>query len=447
MLKLSIDRKAVRHCAGISRRSALRVGAGGLISGLTLPRILELQAKAALPTGAKAKSCIFLFLEGGPPHQDMWDPKPDAPSEYSGPFKAISTNVPGTFVTDQLPLCSQMADKYTIVRSHSHDDGGHTTGYHLLMTGHKAAFADGDNPVPNNAYYPSLGSVVSRSLGSRGPVPSYINLPHPMAAGGPGFYGTQHAPFVIDADPSQPDFAVRDLFPSGPGSSSRQRLRNQLLSGIDQLERVRNHGPAEVLSKYYERAYSLISSPNAKRAFDIKEEPDEVRQMYGHTQLGQCALLARRLVESGCRFVGVDAPGWDVHFNCFPSLRTDLIPYADRAFSGLITDLERRGLLDETLVVMMGEMGRTPKINAGAGRDHWSMAQSIVFAGGGTQPGRVIGATDEHAAAPVTQPVTVNDVLRTITTLLGIDPDRVYWDPLGRPVPVVADGGLIENLV
>ncbi len=447
MLKLSLDQKRRRHCDGISRRLALRVGAGGLISGLTLPRILELQAKAALPTAPKAKSCIFLFLEGGPPHQDMWDPKPDAPSEYSGPFKAISTNVPGTFVTDQLPLCSQMADKYTIVRSHSHNDNGHTTGYHLLMTGHKAAFADGDNPVPNNAYYPSLGSIVSRSLGSRGPVPPYINLPHPMAAGGPGFYGAQHAPFVIDADPSQPDFEVRDLFPSGPGSSKRQSLRNQLLSGIDQLERARNHGPAEVLSKYYERAYSLITSPNAKRAFDIQSEPDDVREMYGHTQLGQCALLARRLVESGCRFVGVDAPGWDVHFNCFPSLRTDLIPYADRAFSGLITDLERRGLLDETLVVMMGEMGRTPKINAGAGRDHWSMAQTIILAGGGVQPGRVIGATDEHATRPVTRPISVDDLLRTITTLMGIDPEKQYYDPLGRPIPIVGGGDFIEELV
>ena len=183
-----------------------------------------------------------------------------------------------------------MADKYTIVRSHAHNDNGHTTGYHLVMTGRKAAFADGDNPIPNNSYYPSLGSIVGRSLGALGPVPPYINLPHPMPAGGPGFFGAQHAPFVIEADPSQPDFEVRDLFPSGPGSVSRQELRSRLLAGVDKLERARNHGPAEALSKYYERAYTLITSAAARRAFDIHAEPDDVREMYGHTQLGQCAL-------------------------------------------------------------------------------------------------------------------------------------------------------------
>ncbi|MFP6765564.1 MAG: DUF1501 domain-containing protein, partial [Planctomycetaceae bacterium] len=168
---------------------------------------------------------------------------------------------------------------------------------------------------------------------------------------------------------------------------------------------------------------------------------------YGRTQIGQCALLARRLIEAGGRFVGVDAPGWDVHFNCFPSLRTDLIPYADRAFSALVTDLDERGLLDETLVVMMGEMGRTPRINARAGRDHWSMAQTILFAGGGIRPGQVIGATDRTASAPVTEPVSVSDLLRTISSLMGIDADRSYLGPLGRPVPIVDGGKLIDELV
>ena len=172
----------------------------------------------------------------------------------------------------------------------------------------------------------------------------------------------------------------------------------------------------------------------------------DLRDRYGRTQIGQCALLARRLVEGGCRFVGVDAPGWDVHFNCFPSLKTDLIPYADRAFSALVTDLEDRGLLDETLVVMMGEMGRTPRVNARAGRDHWSMAQTIIFAGGGTKPGQVIGATDKQAAAPITEPIGVSDLLRTISVQMGIDPDKVYYGPLGRPVPIVNGGKVIEGL-
>ena len=216
MLKLWVDDNHHNYCDGISRRFALKLGAVSLMNGLTLPRLLELQANASSGKPAKAKSCIFLFLEGGPPHMDMFDPKPESPSDYRGPFNTISTNVPGTFLSEHLPLCSQIADKYTIIRSHSHDDNGHTTGYHLVMTGHKASFADGDNPVPNNDHYPSLGSIVSRGLGPIGPMPPYINLPHPMAAGGPGFYGVQHAPFVIESDPSQPDFEVRDLFPSSP---------------------------------------------------------------------------------------------------------------------------------------------------------------------------------------------------------------------------------------
>jgi hypothetical protein len=446
MLKLSLGQHH-RNCAGTSRRHALRLGACGLIGGLTLPRILELQAKAASPNSTKAKSCIFLFLEGGPPHQDMWDPKPEAPPEIRGPFNAISTNVSGTFVTDQLPLCAKIADKYTIVRSHSHKENGHSTGYHYVMTGRRPNFADGDNPIPNNDYFPSIGSAVSRMLGPRGALPAYINLPHPMAGGGPGFYGAEHAPFVIEADPTQPDFEVKDLQPPGQLSNKRLDLRRRLLSGIDQLESARNQSQGKAMSTYYEKAFSLVTSDEARQAFNINDEPDAVRDAYGRTQLGQCALLARRLVEGGCRFVGVDAPGWDVHFNCFPSLKTDLIPYADRAFSTLVTDLEERGLLDETLVVMMGEMGRTPRINSKAGRDHWSMAQTIIFAGGGTKPGQVIGATDKHATAPTENPVSVNDLLRTISVLMGIDPDRTFLGPLGRPVPIVDGGNFIQGLV
>jgi hypothetical protein len=446
MFRLSLGNQH-RNCNGISRRHVLRLGTCGLIGGLTLPRLLELQAKAASPNGARAKSCIFLFLEGGPPHQDMWDPKPEAPPEIRGPFQAIRTNVPEVFVSDQLPLCAQMADKYTILRSHSHRDNGHTTGYHYVMTGRRSNFADGDNPIPNNDFYPSIGAAVSRTLGQRSALPPYINLPHPMAGGGPGFYGPEHAPFVIEADPTQPDFEVKDLQPSAQLSKDRRDLRKRLLSGIDQLERDRNQGRARVMSTYYEKAYSLITSPEAKKAFNIHVEPDSVRDAYGRTQIGQCALLARRLVEGGCRFVGVDAPGWDVHFNCFPSLKTDLIPYADRAFSALVTDLEQRGLLDETLVVMMGEMGRTPRINAKAGRDHWSMAQTVIFAGGGTKPGQVIGATDKHATAPTENPVGVNDLLRTISVLMGIDPDKQFLGPLGRPVPIVDGGEVIRDLI
>ena len=447
MLRLETGRQKSWNCDGVSRRHALRLGSTSLLGGLSLPTLLELQAKAASGREVRAKSCVFLFLEGGPPHQDMWDPKPEAPEEIRGPFLPINTNVPGTIITDQLPHCAKIADKYTILRSHSHRDNGHSTGYHYVMTGRRANFPDGDNPIPNNDYYPSLGSVVARELGQRGSVPPYINVPHPMQGGGPGFYGAEYAPFVIESDPTQPDFEVRDLQPIPGLSGSRLSTRRKLLAGIERLERDRAQGRAKVMSTYYEKAQSLITSPDAKRAFDIHAEPDKVRDRYGRTQIGQCALLARRLVEAGCRFVGVDAPGWDVHFNCFPSLRTDLIPYADRAFSALVTDLEERGLLDETLVVMMGEMGRTPRVNKQAGRDHWSMAQTVIFAGGGVKPGLVIGATDKQAAAPTTEPVSVNDLLRTIHTLMGIDPDRQYFGPLGRPVPLVDGGKFIDDLV
>jgi hypothetical protein len=254
MFQMKLGREQPRDCEQMSRRHALRLGSTGLIAGLTLPRLLELQAQAASPKAAKAKSCIFLFLEGGPPHQDMWDPKPDAPPEIKGPFQPIRTNVPGTIVTDQLPLCAQVADKYTIVRSHSHRDNAHSTGYHYVMTGRKANFRDGDNPVPNNDFYPSIGSVASRELGPRSSLPAYINLPHPMAGGGPGFYGAEHAPFVIEADPTQPDFEVKDLQPAGKLSQQRLNIRQKLLAGIDELERERNRGRAKVMSAYYEKA-------------------------------------------------------------------------------------------------------------------------------------------------------------------------------------------------
>ncbi len=446
MLNIDFGRSERSFCDRVSRRNMLRVGGTGLLGGLTLPTLLELQAKAATTNGPLAKSCIFLFLEGGPPHQDMWDMKPNAPSEIRGPFNPIPTNVPGTFVSEYCPNSAKIADKYTIVRSHTHRINGHSTGYHYVMTGRKPSFRDGDNPVPNNELYPSAGSVVSRELGPKGSVPPYINLPHPMMAGGPGFFGAEHAPFVIESDPLQPDFEVKDLRPASTLTSRRLDSRRRLLSGIEQLKQ-QDKGRAAAMSKYYAKAYDLISSPTAKKAFDIRSESTAVRERYGMSTIGQCALMARRLVEAGCRFVGVDGPGWDVHYNCFPSLKNDLIPPTDVAFSALVTDLEERGLLDDTLVVMMGEMGRTPRINARAGRDHWSMAQAILFAGGGIKPGQVIGATDKQASAVTDTPVSVQDLLKTVFTLMGIDAGKVHYTPLGRPVPIVDGGQMIPGLV
>ncbi len=445
MLNIPFGPSCGRYCDGLSRRQMLRLGSTGLFGGLSLPQLLMAQDSPATPRSAKATSCIFIFLEGGPPQQDMWDPKPDAPAEIRGPFQTIPTKTPGVFFSEHCRECAKISDKFTVVRSHSHADNGHSTGYYYVMTGRKPTFPDGENPIPTNDVFPSLGAFVGKELGTNGRVPAYINMPHPMSAGGPGFLGAEYAPFVIEADPSQPDFEVKDLGRVNGLSNGRVELRQKLLAGLEQERR--RIGRAAAMSTYYSKAYSLISSPEARKAFHIQSEPINVRESYGMTQIGQCALLGRRMIEAGCRFVGIDAPGWDVHFNCFPSLSGDLIPPADRAFSALITDLDQRGLLDSTLVVMMGEMGRTPRINAQAGRDHWSMAQCILFAGGGVKSGQIIGATDAQAAAPISDPVSIPDLLRTIHTLMGIDSSKEYPDPLGRPVPIVNGGKLIPGLI
>jgi hypothetical protein len=431
----------------LTRRQSLRIGSVGLLGGLTLPRLLELQAKASTGKPATAKSVIFLFLEGGPSTIDMWDLKPEAPVEIRGPYKPIATNVPGTFVGEHCPLTAQICDKFTMLRSHSHKDNGHNTGYHYCMTGYKAAFADGQaGGVPNNLLYPSLGSIVARELGPRGNLPVYVNLPDPMESGGAGFYGPEYAPFVLETDPVQPDFEVRDL--GLPAGVTKERLdrRRQLLSVIEQSHTEKQQSRARVMSTYYEKAYKMITAPDARKAFDISQESDKTRERYGYSSLGQCALLARRLVEAGSRFVGVDNGSWDTHFSQFPSLKEDLIPSADRAFSALVTDLHDRGLLDSTLVIMMGEMGRTPQINNRAGRDHWSMAQTVLWAGGGVPGGQVIGATDKHCAYPTTEPYGVEDVICTIFHLMGVDTNKTYYTPLGRPVPIVNGGRVIPGL-
>lgn len=439
--------KQSKTCDGITRRQMLRLGSTGLIGGLTLPRILELQAKAQTPRPARATSCIFLFLEGGPSQLDMWDLKPDAPAEIRGPYRPIRTSVPGTMIGEHLPLSAQIAHKYTIVRSHAHSDNGHNTGYHYVMTGYRADFPDGNSRMPNNHFYPSVGSIISRELGPRTSIPPYINMPHIMGGGGAGFYGSAHAPFVIEANPSAADFEVQDLRAPANLSAARQARRGRLLGDIETLEQGRNQGRAQAMSTYYERARDMMTSAETRRAFDIRSEPESVRAAYGYSGLGQCALLARRLVEAGSRFVGIDHSGWDHHFTIFPSLEKDMLPHADKAFSALINDLDRRGLLDTTLVIMMGEMGRTPRINADAGRDHWSMAQSIIFAGGGVRPGQVIGATDRTASAPTTEPFGVDDLLFTLLTQMGVDPTRTYVSPQGRPVPIVDGGKMITGLV
>ncbi len=448
MLRINLGRNsaAPSRCDGISRRQALQIGSTALCGGLGLPALLQLEAEGAV-TAPKAKSCIFIFLEGGPSTMDMWDLKPDAPAEIRGPFDPIATNVPGTFVGEHCRQSAKVADKFTIVRSHSHEDNGHSTGYYYVMTGYPARFRDGQaNRKPTNTLFPSLGSKVARELGLRGSVPPYINLPNPMDPGGPGFFGPEYAPFVIESDPVSPDFEVKDLrLPQGV-SSSRLSRRRRMLAEVESLQHGFS-GRADEMATYYQKAHDLVTSPASHQAFDLKREPNALREEYGYSTIGQSALLARRLVESGCRFIGIDHEGWDTHFDSFPTLKDNLIPQADRAFSALVTDLEQRGLLDETLVIMMGEMGRTPRINKNAGRDHWGKAQSILLAGGGIRNGQVIGTTDQHASEPTSHPFHIHDLHRTIFTLLGIDTNKTYYTPLGRPVPILNGGKLLPGLI
>jgi hypothetical protein len=438
-----------RFCDRITRRRMIRVGGTGLLGGLSLPGLLNLQAIAATTTGARAKACIFLMLEGGPSHIDMWDLKPDAPAEIRGPFKPISTLVPGTQISQILPLCSKIVDKITILRSHSHKDNAHQTGRHWVLTGYPPSFADGQaKGIPFNELYPSIGSIVSRELGPGGHVPPYIEVPNALGPGGPGFYGPKYAPFTIDNDPVQSDFQVRDLDLPDAVGGDRFARRRRMLTGADRLGAARQAtGRAAVMSSYYEQAVDLVTSPQARKAFDMKAESPAMRARYGLSSIGQCALLARRLVEAGCRFIGIDHGSWDTHTDNFTSHEKTLAPPTDRAFSTLVSDLDERGLLDETLVIMMGEMGRTPRINKDAGRDHWSQCQTVVLAGGGIKRGAVVGASDKTASIPTTEPFGIQDLLRTVFHLMGVDADKVYHTPLGRPVPIVSGGKLIHDIL
>jgi len=433
----------------ITRRRMIRFGGAGLLSGLTLPSLLQLQAQAATARPAKAKACIFFMLEGGPSHIDMWDLKPDAPAEIRGPFQPISTVVPGTQISELLPLCANVVDKFTILRSHSHNDNAHQTGRHWVLTGYPPSFADGQaKGVPFNELYPSIGSIVSHELGPGGEVPPYVEMPNALGPGGPGFYGARYAPFTIDNDPGQPDFKVRDLEVPDSITAERFSRRQKLLAGAEQLGAGRDAtGPARTMSAYYEQALALVNSAQARAAFNIQSESPNLREQYGYSSIGQCALLARRLVQAGCRFIGIEHGSWDTHTDNFTSHKKTLVPPTDRALSALLTDLDQHGMLDETLVVMMGEMGRTPRINQDAGRDHWSQCQTVILAGGGIKRGVVVGASDNTASFPVTQPYGVQDLLRTIFHLMGIDADRVYNTPLGRPVPIVSGGHRIDEIL
>ena len=428
-----------------SRREFLRVGT---LAGLSLAEVLRLQQTCAAES-AKTRdvNCIFIFIVGGMPHQDMWDLKPEAPAEIRGDFQPISTKVPGLFVSDVLPGVAKVTDKIAILRSMTHDDSDHGRGFHIMMTGKKAGVGD-FNGNQNNNQHPCLGSMVAR-VGRTGELPPYISVPNFLNSGGPSFLGASYGPLVIDADPAAPDFAVRDIaLPTGV-STDRSRARQAALREINRFEQRTEEVGKNVrsLDEFYQKAYHLMTSQRAKEAFEIGRETEKTRERYGMTSLGQCSLLARRLVEAGCRFVSIENGHWDTHRKNTYSLRELLCPSFDQALPALLEDLADRGLLDSTLVVVTTEFGRTPRINELAGRDHWPNAFSVVLAGGGIKGGQAVGATDKRAATVVDRPATPQDLCATILYVLGIDPKKVLHTPLGRPVPLVDGGKVISELV
>jgi hypothetical protein len=438
-----------QFCDRVSRRGVLRVGSVG---GLSLAEAFRWQHAAAeqSPTAAKKDvNCIFIFLLGGMPHQDLWDLKPDAPAEIRGDFRPISTAVPGLQVSDCLPGVAQVTDKLAIVRGMTHTDSDHGRGFHIMMTGVQATGAGDFNGNKNNNQHPSLGSMVARVGGARSSLPPYISVPNFIDSGGPSFLGASYAPFVIESDPASPEFSVRDITLPEEVTSERSQRRQSALRRINDFEKKVGEASKQVqsLDTFYEKAYRLMISPEAKEAFDIHREPAALREKYGNTSIGQCCLLARRLVEAGCRFVTIENGHWDTHRKNTESLRELLVPSFDRALPALLTDLAQRGLLDSTLVVVSTEFGRTPRINQLAGRDHWPGAFSVCLAGAGLKTGQAVGATDQHAAYVTDRPAHPADLAATILSVLGIDPQTTLHTPLGRPVPLVNGGKVIHEVL
>lgn len=435
-----------RYCDGVDRRGFLKVGS---LAGLGLADLLRLQSLTAgeQSTPKKDVNCIFIFIIGGMAHQDMWDPKPDAPEEIRGEFRPIPTAVPGLHVTDILPHVAKVTDKLAILRGLTHGDPDHVAGYHVMMTGQHPGVSFNRNKHDNNVH-PCLGSMVAKVGGGNGTLPPYISVPNFLNSGGPAFLGASYAPFVIESDPAAPDFSVRDIVLPETVNDARSSRRQQALREINKLEQAAERVSKNVQAAdiFQEKAYNLMTSQRAKEAFDISRESAATRELYGMTSLGQCCLLGRRLVEAGCRFVSIENGHWDTHRKNAMSLRELLVPSLDMGLAALLTDLDQRGMLDSTLVVVTTEFGRTPRINTMAGRDHWPQAFSIVMAGGGIKPGRAIGATDSQAAFVTDRPVTPPDMAATVLQILGIDPGITVQTPVGRPVQLAGGGRPVWEL-
>jgi hypothetical protein len=430
-----------RTCEGLSRRQLLKVGSLGWM-GLGLTEFLALKAGADAPVKPKSRgnekdiSVILLWMAGGPSHIDTFDPKPDAPESIRGPFDAVEGKADGVRISEHLPRLAKVTDKFSILRSVTHGDGAHERAQHYMQTGYL--------PIPTMEF-PSFGSVIAKERGIANNLPPYVTLLGGSEGMGAGFLGGSYSPFYA-GNPNDGNYRVPDL--PLPNGVDRKRLdrRRSLLTTLDTL--ARSNDAVKSMDTFFNNAYNLVTSTDSQKAFEIGQETEAVRDMYGRHPFGQGCLLARRLVSSGVRFVTVTQGGWDTHENNFNSLRNDLLPKIDQGFSALITDLAQRGMLDTTLVIWMGEFGRTPEINKNAnpGRDHWPNAMSVVMAGGGTRGGMAVGETDDKGMGPKERPIHVEDIAATIYHAIGIDPEKEYITQSGRPVRLANQGRVIREL-
>jgi hypothetical protein len=449
---LNISGRGQAHtCDGLSRRDFLQVGTLGAL-GLSLPELMAAKAMGAVDKQKDDRNVILIFNLGAPSQNDLFDMKPDAPAEIRGPFKPIKTNVSGIEISEILPLHAKHADKFSLVRSCYHTAAAvHDTGHQMLQTGR--LFTGGINT-------PHAGCALSFLRGRRSDLPAHVILPEPMGPTGgnlphgqdAGFLGKTHDPFALMADPSKPNFKVPDLLPPPQIGDVRLERRRKLRSIVDEtVANFEASDNARLLDSNFEAAFRMMTSPQAREAFDLTKEPTEVRERYGMNRFGQCCLLSRRLIEAGVRFVTVNTfltvfneITWDIHgsspFTSIEGMKNIVAPMYDQAYSALLEDLAQRGMLDNTLVCNLAEFGRTPRVNPAGGRDHWPQCWTIYFAGGGVQGGRVVGASDRIGGVPAERPVDPPEVVATIYHSLGLDLETKLPGPQGRPFPLVDSG-------
>ncbi|QDT09254.1 DUF1501 domain-containing protein [Planctomycetes bacterium K23_9] len=440
-----------RNCEGVSRRDCIRMGLSGLVagglSGALRSRGMASESKPSQSTTRQADACILVWQDGGPSHYETFDPKPEAPVEIRGSYGTIQTQTPGIHFSQPMKKLAALSDDLAIVRSIRHDQGNHGAGNHYMMTGAPPRIPVGCGAFVS--FHPSLGSVVSKEIGAPHGIPAYFSIPNMSRSGGPNFLGSRYAPFVVPDSPNSSSFRVRDVTIPKSLSEDRYDSRQAIRAQVDQMLRINDAAagdPTLAVDQFYEQSLQIISSPEAQAAFDIHKEPDSVRDAYGRDSFGQRALLARRLVGAGVPFVTLYHGGWDHHEKIFSALDKKLPPF-EASVAALIADLKQQGMLERTLVVVLGEFGRTPKINERGGRDHWSNAMSVLFAGGGTRGGQVIGATDKQGYAAIERVLSPENFVSTIYRKLGIDPGQMMHTPDGRPVHLVSNEDPITELM